>query len=197
MQRGCVASRLFHFLRPRSFNHQPRKNQTMKHLLPFAFALFAFFARPTSAQEASAALKNFRAHEVQIDAYASSTRADILGAPTYGAGVGVNYFLTRGLGAGLRATTYNTQDAAVDDGELRLIFRAPLWDRIAPYAFVTGFHNFDENSWGAGAGGGLEVRLWRAFGVFGEAGLRTTIPGGNNKTAAGAALIQAGGRLTF
>lgn len=165
-------------------------------ILTLSLLAFAAFAADTIGTVPTTKPQlNFTAHELSLDVFGSSTRADVLGAPNFGGGVGVNYFLTRGLGAGIKATTYNTEDAAVDDGEVRLIFRAPLWDRVAPYAFVSGFHNFDKDAWGAGAGGGLEVRLNHWLGFYGETGLRTTVPSGDHPEAAASWRTDVGLRI--
>jgi hypothetical protein len=70
----------------------------------------------------------------------------------------------------------------VDEIDVRLIARAPLWDRVAPYGYVEGTYNtlgtdFDDGAWGAGAGGGLDFALAKHLHLFGEAGLRVDTKG--------------------
>lgn len=121
--------------------------------------------------------QNFRAGEIQVETFGVLDRPDLTGAPVWGAGVGVGYYITRGLGASVRGVSYSTDEwggSVIDQGEARILFRAPLWDRVAPYGYVAGIHNFERDDWGAGAGGGLEYRLTQRIGVFGETGLGIT-----------------------
>jgi hypothetical protein len=78
--------------------------------------------------------------------------------------------------------SWNTTGHAVDELDARLIVRAPLWDRVAPYGYVEGTYNctrtdFDDGAWGAGAGGGLDFALAKHLHLFGEAGLRVDTKG--------------------
>lgn len=136
-------------------------------------------------------IKLFNAKEFNADAFAVLSRPDLTGAPRWGAGGGLSYFVTRGLGLGLRGISYDDGGRFIDDIEARILLRAPLWDRVAPYAYVAGTYAFQSEQAGAGAGGGLELRFTRNLAVFGETGLRVTTEGANDWTT------SAGIRLVF
>lgn len=156
----------------------------LSRLLVFIFALFAFSA-PLRSRAADAApppaQPNFRAG-LSLDTFAAATAKDLTGEVDYGGGIGANYFFTRGFGAGGRIIAWDTTDRFVDEIDARLIARAPLWDRVAPYGYVEGTYNirhgrFSDGDWGAGAGGGLEVALSPHLALKGEAGLRVETSG--------------------
>jgi len=125
---------------------------------------------------------NFRANEFSIDLYTAANAKDLTGQINYGGGVGANYFFTRGFGAGARVTAWNTTERFIDEISARLIARAPLWDRVAPYGYVEGVYEattvdkFKNGHWGAGAGGGIEVALGPVH-LKAEAGLRVDTDG--------------------
>ncbi len=127
--------------------------------------------------------QNFRANEFSLDLYAAANARDLTGEIDYGGGLGANYFFTRGFGAGARVTAWNTTDRFLDEISARLIARAPLWDRLAPYGYVEGTYDttddarFKDGSWGAGAGGGLEIALNEHVRLKAEAGLRVDTKG--------------------
>jgi hypothetical protein len=78
-----------------------------------------------------------------------------------GAGIGLNYFITRNIGVGGDAYTENTAHNFVDNASGNLIFRIPI-DKahLAPYVFGGGGYQFDPNEvWFGQVGVGLEVRL--------------------------------------
>lgn len=136
----------------------------------------------------------FAAKEFSLDLYGTGSLSNAdrdADNIRFGAGVGVNYFFTRGLGIGLRAESDNTGHSFVDRVKARGIFRAPLWDRLAPYGFVEGGFDFERDDWGAGAGGGLEYKFGPRLGVFAEAGLEVDTGG------SGLMRGTAGLRLTF
>lgn len=116
--------------------------------------------------------QNFNAGEFSVDAFGTLVRPGLTGAPRWGMGLGADYFITRGFGFGARGVAYNTVESFVDEVDARLIFRAPLWDRVAPYGFVSGVYSFEGDCAGAGAGGGLEIKFTKAFGMFAETGIR-------------------------
>lgn len=139
-------------------------------------------------------VQNFRAGEIQIESFGIMDLPDLTGSPEWGVGVGVGYYITRGLGVSIQGISYAQDEwggAVVDQGNLRVNFRAPLWDRVAPTAYVQGIHNFDRSEWGAGAGGGLELRFTKNIGIFGETGVDITTEGRNNWTT------KAGFRFSF
>ena len=121
------------------------------------------------------AVQNFR-KGFAIETFAVASALDLTGKVDIGGGLGATYFFTRGFGAGVRALAWNTTNHVVDEIDARLIARAPLWDRVAPYGYVEGTYNtlgvdFDDGAWGAGAGGGLDFALFPNVHLFGEAGL--------------------------
>lgn len=116
--------------------------------------------------------QNFSAGEFSVDAFGTLVRPGLTGAPRWGVGVGANYFITRGFGFGASGVGYNTVESFVDEVDARLIFRAPLWDRVAPYGFVFGVYSPENDCAGAGAGGGLEIKFTKMFGAFIETGVR-------------------------
>jgi hypothetical protein len=124
---------------------------------------------------------NFR-KGFSVETFAAASAVDLTGKVDIGGGAGLTYFFTRGFGAGVRAVSWNTTGHAVDELDARLIVRAPLWDRVAPYGYVEGTYNctrtdFDDGAWGAGAGGGLDFALAKHLHLFGEAGLRVDTKG--------------------
>lgn len=136
----------------------------------------------------------FNAKEFSLDLYGTGSLSNAdrdSDNIRFGAGLGANYFFTRGLGIGLRGESDNTGHSFVDRVKARALFRAPLWDRLAPYGFVEGGFNFERDDWGAGAGGGLEYRFGPRLGVFAEAGLEVDTGG------SGLMRGTAGLRLTF
>lgn len=137
---------------------------------------------------------NFRGGEFQADVFGVMSRPNLTTSePRWGAGFGASYFPWRGLGFGVRGVSYDEGKwggSAIDEGEARLLLRVPIWDRVAPYGFLSGIHNFENDDWGAGSGGGLEFRLNRRIGFFGETGLRITTEGKNDwSTSAGLRII--------
>lgn len=92
-----------------------------------------------------------------------------------GLGIAGDYFITKGLGIGARAESENAGHSFFDRTLGRVTLRAPLWDAIAPYGYCEGGFQFEDNRWLAGAGGGVELRLFnKSWGAFAEAGLETT-----------------------
>lgn len=167
----------------------------MKTLLAFLSLSASLVAAPVEPAKAPAVPERFfNGKEFSLDLYGtgslsnSDRDADNI---RFGAGIGANYFFTRGLGFGVRGETDNAGHSFVDRAKGRALFRAPLWDRIAPYGYVEGGYDFERDDWGAGAGGGLEWRFTRNFGVFGEAGLEVDTEGGGRMRG------NAGLRLTF
>ncbi len=135
-----------------------------KLILTITSAILPFLAQADSLR--------FAAHELSVETFIVADAQNITEAPDLGAGVGVSYFITRGFGAGVRVASYDTDGHAVDVLSPRLLVRAPLWDRVAPYGYLEGIRDFERDLWGAGAGGGLEWRIARHFSLFGEAGLK-------------------------
>jgi len=85
-----------------------------------------------------------------------------------GAGAGANYFFTRHVGFGADAYTENTASSFVDNVSGNLIARLPL-DKVhlAPYIYGGAGRQFDPNiTWFGQAGGGLDIRVTRSWGLF-------------------------------
>ncbi len=88
-----------------------------------------------------------------------------------GGGGGVNYFFTRYLGVGGEGYYESSNHHFLDSGSGNLILRLPVANTgIAPYIFGGGGHQFDqiEQTFGQ-AGGGLEFRFTKHFGLFVDA----------------------------
>lgn len=138
--------------------------------------------------------KHFLAGEWNLDLYGTASIANESRSTTdlhLGGGAGVSYWVTRGFGFGLRGDAEGWQHSVFDRGVGRVMVRAPLWDRVAPYGYAEGGYHFERERWLAGCGGGLELRLAKGWGLFAEAGLETTTRG----EAAGRG--SAGVRLTW
>ncbi len=144
------------------------------------FALAMLLAKKVHAEESQA----FNAKEFSLSLYgtgAIETDARAKEAIQVGTGIGADYFLTRGFGVGARAELSDFSHSVVDRSAGRIIARAPLWDAVAPYGYVEGGFNFEDNRLFAGAGGGVEARLQKIIkvnaNIFAEAGLETTTRG--------------------
>lgn len=123
----------------------------------------------------------FRANEFSLDMFGSvsvgqQTINHISGEHVrddgkLGAGIGLNYFLTRNIGIGGDAYTENTAHNFVDNASGNLIFRIPI-DKIhlAPYVYGGGGYQFDPNEvWFGQIGAGLEVRITHNVSLFADA----------------------------
>lgn len=120
----------------------------------------------------------YRANELSLDGFGTGSLGSYtLDHPSnnrvrqnteFGAGAGVNYFLTRNLGIGAEAYSENTTGVFIDNASGNLILRLPLGQSgFAPYAFGGGGHQFDgAKLWFGQAGAGLEYRFTRNVGVF-------------------------------
>lgn len=137
--------------------------------------------------------KFFNAKEFSLDLYGTASQCNADRNPhnvIFGAGGAANYFVTRGLGFGVRAESDNAGHSFFDRVSGRILLRAPLWDRIAPYGYLDGGFDFENDIWGAGAGGGLEYRFTRHLGIFGEAGLGVDTEGaGRMRGTAGLRIV--------
>jgi len=104
----------------------------------------------------------------------STTRSYSKSDVDLGLGIAGDYYITKGLAIGGRAESGNADHSFFDKALGRGTFRAPLWDKVAPYGYVEGGYQFERERWLAGAGGGIELRLNKEWGAFVEAGLQTT-----------------------
>jgi len=169
---------------------KPKKRPMKRTMITATIMLVLSSLTALAAEPAAKVVRNFNEHEISIDAFGVLSRPDLTGAPRWGEGIGLNYFVTRGLGFGVRGVAYGLEGVFVDEVEARIIFRAPLWDRIAPYGFVSGVYVFDGEQVGAGAGGGLEFRFTPHISAFGETGVRISTDGANDwQTSAGVRFI--------
>lgn len=131
----------------------------------------------------------FRADELSISLYgtgAIGTADRVKEVVSVGTGLGADYYVTRGFGFGLRAEASDFTHSVVDRSSGRVLVRAPLWDRVAPYGYAEGGFDFERDHVFAGCGGGIEFRLNKNVGTFAELGLETTTRGeATGRAAAG------------
>lgn len=123
----------------------------------------------------------YRANEASLDLFGSSsvgqqTINNITGLRVnrdlrLGAGIGMNYFLTRYLGLGAEAYSENTAHSLVDSTSASVIGRFPLGQSgVAPYVYAGGGRQCDPTTlWLAHAGAGLEYRFTPRVGAFVDA----------------------------
>ncbi len=120
----------------------------------------------------------YQAYELSVDGFGTAS----VGAYTldhlsnnrirqnteFGAGAGVNYFITQNIGLGAEAYSENTSGVFIDNASGSLILRLPLGQSgIAPYVFGGGGHQFDAAKlWFGQAGAGLEYRFTQHVGIF-------------------------------
>ena len=120
----------------------------------------------------------YRAKEASLDMFGSSsvgqqTIKNITGQRVnrdlrLGAGIGMNYFLTRYPGLGAEAYSENTAHSLVDSTSASVIGRFPLGQSgVAPYVYAGGGRQCDPTTlWFAHAGAGLENRFTPRVGAF-------------------------------
>lgn len=151
--------------------------KTIRTLLgTLGFAIAMLIAKKVHAEEPAA----FNANEFSLSLYgtgAIATEARAKEAISVGTGIGADYFLTKGFGIGARAELSDFSHSVIDRTSGRLTARAPLWDAVAPYGYVEGGFNFEQDRLFAGAGGGVEWRINKHVGTFAELGLETTTRG--------------------
>ena len=142
-------------------------------------ALLALSLGPWTLDLHAAEPTHFLAGEWNLDLYSVGTLANESRSKddlVFGGGIGANYWITRGFGLGVVGETDNLfsgfEHSVFDRALGRVLVRAPLWDRIAPYGYAEGGYQFERNRWVAGTGGGLDFRLAKGWGLFGEAGLQ-------------------------
>jgi hypothetical protein len=120
----------------------------------------------------------YRANELSVDAFGTASLGQytienwsgsrVQQNTQFGAGAGLNYFITRNFGIGAEAYSENTTGAFIDSASANLILRLPLGQSgFAPYLFAGGGHQFDmvKTSFGQ-AGLGIEYRFTPHVGVF-------------------------------
>jgi hypothetical protein len=123
----------------------------------------------------------FPAHQASLDLFGSVSigqetinhisRERVEDNGRLGLGFGGNYFFTRNLGLGGDAYTENTQHSFIDNTSGNLILRFPFEAaHLAPYIYGGAGYQFDpEGLWFGQAGGGLEYKFTRVFGIFTDA----------------------------
>lgn len=128
----------------------------------------------------------YRANELSLDAFGTgSIGSYTINNPSsrrvrqngqLGAGVGVNYFVTRYVGLGGDMYSENTSGTFIDNASANLLLRLPLGDSgFAPYVLGGGGHQFDEAKlWFFQFGGGMEYRFCPHVGLFLDA--RCVVP---------------------
>ena len=144
----------------------------------------------------------FKAQELQLDLFYSYNDG-VRGGDHYfndrnGGGVGVNYFFTRYLGAGVEGNWFEggPNDAVLHQVSGSLIARLPIENcrlHVAPYVFVGGSEVWDGKQTSLlNAGAGAELRLTPRFGVFADWRYGFTMGSSNNIDT-----TRAGIRFTF
>jgi len=113
----------------------------------------------------------YRANELSVDLFGTASEGRytlehwsgprVRQNTEFGAGAGLNYFITRYVGIGADAYSENTSGAFIDSASANLILRLPLGESgFAPYAFGGGGRQFDLGTvWFGQAGVGLEYRF--------------------------------------
>jgi hypothetical protein len=128
----------------------------------------------------------YRCYELSVDAFGTASlgqytiehwsNSRVRDNTQGGAGVGLNYFITRNFGIGADAYSENTSGPFIDSVEGNLILRFPLGQcGLAPYVFAGGGNQFDlVKTYFGQAGAGLEFRFTRQIGMFVDA--RAVLP---------------------
>ena len=123
----------------------------------------------------------YQANEVSFDTF-FQVRTDDFDDERMGAGIGINYFLTRNWGIGIEGSAENTSGVFVEATRANLIYRIPI-NRSAIYVFAGAGANFcvppepesalesgesDEggDKWAIDVGVGIEHRFAKHFGAF-------------------------------
>lgn len=117
---------------------------------------------PVCGQEAS---ERFRPGEWDLSPFL--TYVDKSG-DNWGLGASLTYFLTKNIGVG--GSTYWTDfgGAFIDNIYGEAFFRVPITQRFSPYAVGSVGYVFETEEWSATAGGGVDFRLFKHLGAFGD-----------------------------
>jgi len=120
----------------------------------------------------------YRGNELSLDAFGTASLGQyniehpsnqrVRQDTKFGAGAGLNYFITRYIGIGAEAYSENTTGTFIDSASANLMLRLPLGQSgFAPYILGGGGHQFDQTDfWFGQAGGGMEYRFCPNVGVF-------------------------------
>jgi hypothetical protein len=116
--------------------------------------------------------ESFSANELTLDLFGAyitgPNHGEDSNSERWGGGVGLNYFFLKGLGVGVEAEGFDNHGKLVDTFSSSLIGRIAIKDSpLAPYGFIgAGRTTAPTWEWLYYAGGGLEVRLNPATGLF-------------------------------
>lgn len=155
----------------------------MKNKILFVATILMLASDPTFGAERNqfASPGKYQANEATIDLFGSGTvgqqtinnitKVRVNRDIRLGAGVGMNYFLTRNIGFGVAGYSDNIGHSFVDNASASLIGRFPLGGSgFAPYVFGGGGRQFDPTElWFGHAGAGMEYRFTPTLGVFVDA----------------------------
>jgi Outer membrane protein beta-barrel domain len=156
-------------------NRKPIKNKTLAGGILLLLAATSAWGTEHAQHDHS---DLYRAHELSVDVFGTASLGqysldNISGSrirqdTEVGAGVGVNYFLTRNLGVGVDMYSEDTTGKFIDSMSGNVILRLPLGHSgFAPYAYGGGGYQFDfDEVWFAQFGGGIEYRFSRNWGAF-------------------------------
>lgn len=131
---------------------------------------------------------------IQLDVFGTAHSAVKHGGTAFGAGLGLNYYLSENLGVGLETVTENFEHSAVDQSNASLLLRYSSTARVNPYAFGGAGYQWEGRDFTLHAGGGLEFRLTRTFSLFTDARWISALePFGHDNTYLG----RLGARISF
>jgi hypothetical protein len=154
-----------------------------------------------AAQETMAALRVtepdegqafYRKGEFSLDTFGGLRTSDFDSEKSH-VGVGMNYFLTENIGAGVATSWEDASGQFFDNINVRVIYRIPI-DKNAIYGFAGGQFLFDNDDWAAELGVGVERRWTRHFGTFLEIGMHKELTGEERPASATA---KVGVRIPF
>lgn len=140
--------------------------------------------------------KAFNGGEFQVEAFGQVTTPD-LDTERSSYGFGVSYYATESLGAGVRTTLDELSGHTFESISPRLLWRVPVGEKHAFYAFVQGTRTFHgETGWSGEAGPGYEYRPFDHVGFYAEIGMRKELTGARRSTDT-FGTGEAGIRLSF
>jgi hypothetical protein len=137
------------------------------------------------------AADHYKAGEFQVDLFGSATTPDLANYET-GAGVGLNYYVTKNFGVSATAAgNWSENGRLVDQVGASALYRIPI-EKSAIYVRGGAVFNLGRDAWDLELGPGLEHRFTPNVGLFTEALLFKRLDSGEN-----AAVGRAGLRLAF
>lgn len=80
----------------------------------------------------------------------------------------VQYFITKNIGLDATLPFYQTSGISVDHVAFGGVFRLPI-SIFAPYAGAGAVYNWQDSNWGGYAKAGVELRVRKYWGIFGQA----------------------------